>query len=139
MEVVTLDVNDYLASRHTALHILSSSAGIITEITKFLCLSMYRTCFKRELYLVSERYALSFLGCILTIGGTYLLVAFGPNSHEKLNAENIVSHLVGWPVLLYLVRCFHSPKKFRNTSLCKHSTFVFHLLLHLASVPSPTR
>ncbi|XP_019940838.1 NIPA-like protein 3 [Paralichthys olivaceus] len=51
----------------------------------------------------TKRYALSFLGCILTIGGTYLFVAFGPNSHEKLNAENIVRHLVGWPVLLYLL------------------------------------
>ncbi|KAG8013315.1 NIPA-like protein 3 [Nibea albiflora] len=50
----------------------------------------------------AKRYGLSFLGCILTIGGTYLSVAFGPNSHEKLKAENIVRHLVGWPVLLYL-------------------------------------
>lgn len=55
----------------------------------------------------SERYGLSFLGCILTIGGTYLFVAFGPNSHEKLKAENVVKHFVGWPVLLYLVRYFH--------------------------------
>ncbi|TMS20893.1 NIPA-like protein 3 [Larimichthys crocea] len=51
----------------------------------------------------ARRYGLSFLGCILTIGGTYLSVAFGPNSHEKLKAENIVRHLVGWPVLLYLL------------------------------------
>lgn len=55
------------------------------------------------LYVVSERYGLSFLGCLLAIGGTYLSVAFGPNSHEKLQAENIVKHFVGWPVLLYLV------------------------------------
>lgn len=51
----------------------------------------------------AKRYGLSFLGCILTIGGTYLFVAFGPNSHEKLRAENIVKHLVGWPVLLYML------------------------------------
>ncbi|KAF3844973.1 hypothetical protein F7725_008136 [Dissostichus mawsoni] len=51
----------------------------------------------------AKRYGLSFLGCLLTIGGTYLFVAFGPNSHEKLKAENIVNHLVGWPVLLYLL------------------------------------
>uniref|UniRef100_A0A8C3A350 NIPA like domain containing 3 n=1 Tax=Cyclopterus lumpus TaxID=8103 RepID=A0A8C3A350_CYCLU len=51
----------------------------------------------------SKRYGLSFLGYILTIGGTYLFVAFGPNSHEKLRAENIVRHLIGWPVLLFLL------------------------------------
>ncbi|KAM9777910.1 NIPA-like protein 3 [Neosynchiropus ocellatus] len=50
-----------------------------------------------------QRYGFSFLGCILTIAGTYLFVAFGPNSHEKLIAENVVTHLVGWPVLLYLL------------------------------------
>ncbi|XP_041668743.1 NIPA-like protein 3 [Cheilinus undulatus] len=49
------------------------------------------------------RYGLSFLGLLLTTGGTYLFVAFGPNSHEKLQAENIVRHIVGWPVLLYLL------------------------------------
>lgn len=52
----------------------------------------------------SERYILSFLGCALTVAGTYLFVTFGPNSHELLSAENIVKHLIGWPVLLYLVR-----------------------------------
>lgn len=51
----------------------------------------------------AKRNGLSFLGCILTTGGTYLFVAFGPNSHEKLQAEYIVRHLVGWPVLLYLL------------------------------------
>lgn len=53
---------------------------------------------------ISEQYGLVFLGYILVIGGAYLLVSFGPNSHEKLIATNIVKHLVGWPVLLYLVR-----------------------------------
>lgn len=52
----------------------------------------------------SERYGLSFFGCILTIGAIYLFVTFGPNSHEQLKAENIVKHVVAWPVLLYLVR-----------------------------------
>ncbi|XP_028995513.1 NIPA-like protein 3 [Betta splendens] len=51
----------------------------------------------------AKRYGLSFLGCIITIAGTYLFVTFGPNSHEKLHAENIVRHIVGWPVLLYLL------------------------------------
>lgn len=51
----------------------------------------------------AKRYVLSFLGCILTIAGTYLFVTFGPNSHEKLSGENIVKHIVGWPVLLYLL------------------------------------
>ncbi|XP_054470046.1 NIPA-like protein 3 [Anoplopoma fimbria] len=51
----------------------------------------------------AKRYGLSFLGSILTISGTFLFVAFGPNAHEKLQAENIVTHLVGWPVLLYLL------------------------------------
>ncbi|KAI5102719.1 NIPA-like protein 3, partial [Silurus meridionalis] len=50
-----------------------------------------------------KRYGLSFLGCALTVAGTYLFVTFGPNSHEQLNAENIVKHLIGWPVLLYLL------------------------------------
>ncbi|KAG9333546.1 hypothetical protein JZ751_011382 [Albula glossodonta] len=50
-----------------------------------------------------KRYILSFVGCALTVAGTYLFVTFGPNSHEKLNAENIVRHVIGWPVLLYLV------------------------------------
>ncbi|XP_068607922.1 NIPA-like protein 3 [Brachionichthys hirsutus] len=50
----------------------------------------------------AKRYALAFLGCILIIGGTYLFVSFGPNSHEKITAENVVMHIVGWPVLLYL-------------------------------------
>ncbi|KAJ8289472.1 hypothetical protein GJAV_G00001680 [Gymnothorax javanicus] len=50
-----------------------------------------------------KRYILSFLGCALTIAGTYLFVSFGPNSHAKLDAENIVKHVIGWPVLLYLM------------------------------------
>ncbi|XP_029349600.1 NIPA-like protein 3 [Echeneis naucrates] len=51
----------------------------------------------------AKRYGLPFLGCALTTGGTYLFVAFGPNSHEKLTAHNVVKHLVAWPVLLYLL------------------------------------
>lgn len=50
------------------------------------------------------RYVLSFVGCGLAIVGTYLLVTFGPNSHEKMTAENITRHLVSWPFLLYMVR-----------------------------------
>lgn len=50
----------------------------------------------------AKRYGLSFLGCILTIGGTYLFVSFGPNSHEKLDAAHVVKHIVAWPALLYL-------------------------------------
>lgn len=62
--------------------------------------------FIREKWKVKEflrHYILAFIGCGLTIAGTYLLVTFGPNSHEKLTAKNIVKHLVGWPVLLYLL------------------------------------
>ncbi|XP_008306885.1 NIPA-like protein 3 [Cynoglossus semilaevis] len=51
----------------------------------------------------AKRYGLSFLGCIFVAGGTYLFVAFGPNSHEKLEADVVVKHLVGWPVLLYML------------------------------------
>lgn len=36
--------------------------------------------------------------------GTYLLVTFAPNSHEKMTGENITRHLVSWPFLLYMVR-----------------------------------
>uniref|UniRef100_A0A096LTS5 NIPA like domain containing 3 n=1 Tax=Poecilia formosa TaxID=48698 RepID=A0A096LTS5_POEFO len=51
----------------------------------------------------AKSHGLAFLGYIFIIGGTYLFVSFGPNSHEKLQAENIVKHLVGWPVLLYML------------------------------------
>ncbi|XP_072313764.1 NIPA-like protein 3 [Eucyclogobius newberryi] len=50
----------------------------------------------------AKRYGLSFLGCLLTIGGTFLFVSFGPNPREKLDAMNVVKHTVSWPVLLYL-------------------------------------
>ncbi|XP_064408343.1 NIPA-like protein 3 [Latimeria chalumnae] len=50
-----------------------------------------------------RRYVFCFLGCGLAVIGTYLLVTFGPNGHEKLSGENIVRHLVGWPFLLYLL------------------------------------
>ncbi|KAJ8287443.1 hypothetical protein COCON_G00001020 [Conger conger] len=50
-----------------------------------------------------KRYVLSFLGCGLTVAGTYLFVSFGPNSHEKLDAENMVKHIIGWPFLLYML------------------------------------
>ncbi|XP_075874026.1 NIPA-like protein 3 [Nelusetta ayraudi] len=58
---------------------------------------------KQKLKEFAKQHGLSFLGCVFAIGGTYLFIAFGPNSHEKLNAENIVKHSVGWPVLLYLL------------------------------------
>ncbi|XP_072555468.1 NIPA-like protein 3 [Paramormyrops kingsleyae] len=51
----------------------------------------------------AKRYILSFLGCILTATGTYLFVTFGPNSHERLSAENMVKHVISWPFLLYLL------------------------------------
>uniref|UniRef100_A0A3B5L984 NIPA like domain containing 3 n=1 Tax=Xiphophorus couchianus TaxID=32473 RepID=A0A3B5L984_9TELE len=51
----------------------------------------------------AKNHGLAFLGYIFIIGGTYLFVSFGPNSHEKLQAENIVKHLIGWPVLLYML------------------------------------
>ncbi|XP_018424700.1 PREDICTED: NIPA-like protein 3 isoform X1 [Nanorana parkeri] len=50
-----------------------------------------------------RRYILSFIGCGLAIIGTYLLITFGPNSHEKMTGENIVKHLVSWPFLLYML------------------------------------
>uniref|UniRef100_A0A8D2QJI5 NIPA like domain containing 3 n=1 Tax=Zonotrichia albicollis TaxID=44394 RepID=A0A8D2QJI5_ZONAL len=50
-----------------------------------------------------RRYVLSFVGCGLAVVGTYLLVTFGPNSHEKMTAENITRHLVSWPFLLYML------------------------------------
>uniref|UniRef100_A0A803Y8M1 NIPA like domain containing 3 n=1 Tax=Meleagris gallopavo TaxID=9103 RepID=A0A803Y8M1_MELGA len=49
------------------------------------------------------RYVLSFVGCGLAIVGTYLLITFGPNSHEKMTGENITRHLVSWPFLLYML------------------------------------
>lgn len=50
-----------------------------------------------------RRYVLSFIGCGLAIVGTYLLVTFAPNSHEKMTGENITRHLVSWPFLLYML------------------------------------
>uniref|UniRef100_A0A8D0LNZ8 NIPA like domain containing 3 n=1 Tax=Sus scrofa TaxID=9823 RepID=A0A8D0LNZ8_PIG len=50
-----------------------------------------------------RRYILSFVGCGLAIVGTYLLVTFAPNSHEKMTGENITRHLVSWPFLLYML------------------------------------
>ncbi|XP_073471580.1 NIPA-like protein 3 isoform X1 [Aquarana catesbeiana] len=50
-----------------------------------------------------RHYILSFIGCGLAIIGTYLLITFGPNSHEKMTGENIVKHLVSWPFLLYML------------------------------------
>ncbi|XP_077193743.1 NIPA-like protein 3 isoform X2 [Paroedura picta] len=42
-----------------------------------------------------------FLSCGLAVVGTYLLITFGPNSHEPMTGENITKHLVSWPFLLY--------------------------------------
>ncbi|KAJ7989249.1 hypothetical protein DPEC_G00317530 [Dallia pectoralis] len=50
-----------------------------------------------------KRYVWSFLGCLLTIAGTYLFVTFAPNYHQKLDAKNIVTQVVGWPVLVYML------------------------------------
>ncbi|XP_016135314.1 NIPA-like protein 3 [Sinocyclocheilus grahami] len=77
---------------------LNAVSVISSSILGFLFL---REKWKAQEFL--KRYILTFLGCALTAGGTYLFVTFGPNSHEKLNAENIVKHVIGWPFLLYLV------------------------------------
>uniref|UniRef100_G7NVV9 NIPA like domain containing 3 n=1 Tax=Macaca fascicularis TaxID=9541 RepID=G7NVV9_MACFA len=50
-----------------------------------------------------RRYVLSFVGCGLAVVGTYLLVTFAPNSHEKMTGENVTKHLVSWPFLLYML------------------------------------
>uniref|UniRef100_A0A5F8AG17 NIPA like domain containing 3 n=1 Tax=Macaca mulatta TaxID=9544 RepID=A0A5F8AG17_MACMU len=52
---------------------------------------------------VIGRYILSFVGCGLAVVGTYLLVTFAPNSHEKMTGENVTKHLVSWPFLLYML------------------------------------
>ncbi|XP_062996783.1 NIPA-like protein 3 isoform X2 [Elgaria multicarinata webbii] len=44
-----------------------------------------------------------FLSCGLAVVGTYLLITFGPNSHETMTGENITRHLVSWPFLLYML------------------------------------
>ncbi|KAI4897037.1 hypothetical protein NFI96_014394 [Prochilodus magdalenae] len=83
---------------------LISPLSAVSVIGKSSCILGFL--FLREKWKPKEflkRYILSFLGCVLTVGGTYLFVTFGPNSHEKLNAENIVKHLIGWPFLLYLL------------------------------------
>uniref|UniRef100_A0A8C3IMD4 NIPA like domain containing 3 n=1 Tax=Chrysemys picta bellii TaxID=8478 RepID=A0A8C3IMD4_CHRPI len=50
-----------------------------------------------------RRYVLSFVGCGLAVVGTYLLITFGPNSHEMMTGDNITKHLVSWPFLLYML------------------------------------
>uniref|UniRef100_A0A671KWG1 NIPA-like protein 3 n=1 Tax=Sinocyclocheilus anshuiensis TaxID=1608454 RepID=A0A671KWG1_9TELE len=90
---------------------LNAVSVISSSILGFLFL---REKWKAQEFL--KRYILTFLGCALTAGGTYLFVTFGPNSHEKLNAENIVKHVIGWPFLLYLVihtliHCLFCPYK----------------------------
>lgn len=62
---------------------------------------------------LAGRYVLSFVGCGLAVVGTYLLVTFAPNSHEKMTGENITRHLVSWPFLLYMV----SKRSFRFVCL----------------------
>ncbi|XP_061453047.1 NIPA-like protein 3 isoform X2 [Rhineura floridana] len=53
---------------------------------------------------IKEKWKLKdFLSCGLTIVGTYLLITFGPNSHETMTGENITKHLVSWPFLLYVL------------------------------------
>ncbi|XP_058051727.1 NIPA-like protein 3 isoform X4 [Ahaetulla prasina] len=47
--------------------------------------------------------AVSVIGCVLAIVGTYLLITFGPNNHEVMTGENIRKHLVSWPFLLYML------------------------------------
>ncbi|XP_029475902.1 NIPA-like protein 3 isoform X2 [Rhinatrema bivittatum] len=47
--------------------------------------------------------AKDFLSCALAITGTYVLITFGPNSHEKMTGDNIIRHLVSWPFLLYML------------------------------------
>ncbi|XP_028675522.2 NIPA-like protein 3 [Erpetoichthys calabaricus] len=77
---------------------LSAVSTIATSILGFI--------FIREKWKPNEflrRYIFSFFGCALTIIGTYLFVTFGPNTHEKLSAENIIKHVIGWPVLLFLL------------------------------------
>ncbi|KAG5285267.1 hypothetical protein AALO_G00001400 [Alosa alosa] len=77
---------------------LSAVSVIASSILGFVFL---REKWKAKEFL--KRYILSFLGCALAAAGTYLFVTFGPNSHEKLNAENIIKHVIGWPFLLYLL------------------------------------
>ncbi|XP_064158202.1 NIPA-like protein 3 isoform X1 [Anguilla rostrata] len=77
---------------------LSAVSVIASSILGFIFL---REKWKPKEFL--KRYFLSFIGCALTVAGTYLFVSFGPNSHEKLDAENIIRHVIGWPFLLYLV------------------------------------
>uniref|UniRef100_A0A3P9M9D3 NIPA like domain containing 3 n=1 Tax=Oryzias latipes TaxID=8090 RepID=A0A3P9M9D3_ORYLA len=77
---------------------LNAVSVLTSSILGFLFL--HEKCKPKEF---AKHYGLIILGYFITAGGTYLFVSFGPNSHEKLEAENIVKHIVGWPVLLYLL------------------------------------
>ncbi|XP_068125083.1 NIPA-like protein 3 isoform X2 [Hyperolius riggenbachi] len=68
------------------------------SVVSFIASSIIGIIFIKEKWKPKE-----FLSCGLTIIGTYLLVTFGPNSHEKMTADNIVKHLVSWPFLLYML------------------------------------
>ncbi|XP_039589535.1 NIPA-like protein 3 isoform X2 [Passer montanus] len=57
-----------------------------------------------------RRYVLSFVGCGLAVVGTYLLVTFGPNSHEKMTAENITRHLLVEIIVFCLLLYFYKER-----------------------------
>ncbi|XP_057715588.1 NIPA-like protein 3 [Corythoichthys intestinalis] len=81
---------------------LVAPLNVVSIITSFILgfIFMHEKSKPKEF---AKRHGLAFLGSVLGVGGTYLFVAFGPNSHEKLTAEVVVKHLVGWPVLVYLM------------------------------------
>ncbi|KAK7905071.1 hypothetical protein WMY93_017678 [Mugilogobius chulae] len=98
----------HLSGRVGQLHLLCLCPTVshrTTHAVSLLASSILGFIFLREKLKGKEfakRYGLSLFGCLLTIGGTYLFVSFGPNAHEKLEANNVVRHIVAWPVLLYL-------------------------------------
>uniref|UniRef100_A0A674GY33 NIPA like domain containing 3 n=1 Tax=Taeniopygia guttata TaxID=59729 RepID=A0A674GY33_TAEGU len=51
-----------------------------------------------------------FLSCGLAVVGTYLLVTFGPNSHEKMTAENITRHLLVEIIVFCLLLYFYKER-----------------------------
>ncbi|XP_077587555.1 NIPA-like protein 3 [Stigmatopora nigra] len=81
---------------------LVAPLNVVSIITSFILgfIFMHEKSKPKEF---AKRHGLAFLGSVLAVGGAYLFVAFGPNSHEKLTAPVVVKHLVGWQVLLYLV------------------------------------
>ncbi|XP_072103078.1 NIPA-like protein 3 [Mobula birostris] len=95
------EIGIFTAYAYAPLSLITPLSAVSIVASSIIGIIFLRDKWKRKEFLRS--YILSFLGCGFTVVGIYLLVTFGPNAHEKLTGRNVVSHLLGWPFLLYLL------------------------------------